>query len=74
MTKDAFDLKLDVLMKEWDHVQNHVGRFDSILFNIRGWAVSAFTAMLAVSATQKLPHLMLLTILPVLMFWFVEAL
>jgi len=50
------------------------GTFDTITFSVRGWAVSAFTAMLAVSASQKLPNLMLLAILPVVMFWLVDAL
>lgn len=74
MNKTAFDYKLEILMKEWDYVQTHIGRFDVILFNIRTWAVSAFTAMIAVAATQKLPALMLLAMLPVLMFWFIDAL
>jgi hypothetical protein len=74
MNKSAFDYKLEILMKEWDYVQSHIGRLDSIIFNIRGWAISAFTAMIAISATQKIPNLMLLAMLPVLMFWFIDAL
>jgi uncharacterized membrane protein len=74
MTKTPFDYKVEILIKEWDHVQTHISRFDAILFNIRTWAVSAFSAMLAVAATQKIPGLMLLAMLPVSMFWFIDAL
>jgi hypothetical protein len=74
VAKDAFDYKLEIVVKEWDYIQSHIGRYDTIIFNIRSWAVSAFTAMLAVSASQKLPALMLLAILPMLMFWLIDAL
>jgi hypothetical protein len=74
MSKSLFEYRLDILIKEWDYVQTHTGRFDPILFNIRTWAVSAFTALIAVAATQKIPGLMLLAILPALMFWFLDAL
>jgi hypothetical protein len=74
MAKAPFDYKLEILIKEWDYVQSHIGRFDSILFSIRTWAVSAFSAMIVVAATRNLPDLMLLAILPVFMFWFIDAL
>jgi hypothetical protein len=74
MTQDVFDYKFQILMKEWDYTQTHIGRFDTIIFSIRGWAVSAFTAMIAVATTQKIPSLMLLAILPTLLFWLVDAL
>jgi uncharacterized membrane protein len=73
MSTSYFDTKLSVLMKEWDYCQTHIGRFDTIIFGIRGWAVSAFTAVLAVSVTQKLPILMLFAVIPITLFWIIDA-
>lgn len=73
MAKTPFDYQLEILLKEWDYAQSHIGRFDTIIFSIRSWAVSAFTAMLAVAATQGKPALMLLAIIPTMMFWLIEA-
>ncbi len=74
MSRDLIDYSMGVLSKEWDHLQSHIARFDTIVFGIRAWAVSAFTGLLALSASQKLPVLMLLAILPVSLFWIMDGL
>jgi uncharacterized membrane protein len=74
MAKEPFEYKLDILIKEWDHLQQHIGRFDTIIFVLRGFIVSVLTAMLSASASTKYPDLMLFAMLPVLLFWFVDAL
>jgi hypothetical protein len=56
--------KLAMLEKEWDHVETHISRFDTIIFAIRGWAISVLTAVLVVAATQRLPVIMVVSIAP----------
>lgn len=73
MPVDLFEAQLAIIMKEWDYCQAHISRFDTIIFGIRGWAVSAFTAILAVSVTQKLPVLMLFATIPIVLFWIIDA-
>lgn len=73
MTTDYFETKLSVLMKEWDYCQTHIGRLDTIIFVIRGWAVTAASAILALAVTQASPILALFGIVPALMFWLIDA-
>jgi hypothetical protein len=74
MENDEFEYKYNLLIKEWDYTQNHIGRFDTILYNIRGWAVTLFGIVLSISVSQKTPHLVLFNIIPVLLFWIMDAL
>jgi hypothetical protein len=69
-----FDAKLAVLMKEWDHVQFHVGRLDTIAFNIRQWSITLVGVFLGAAATLKRPELMVLAMIPVVLFWLNDAL
>jgi hypothetical protein len=74
MAKDEFELKYDILMKEWDHIQTNIGRLDTVNFQIRGWSTTAITGLIAVSMSQHEPNLMLLAILIVVLFWIIDSL
>ncbi|TAT71062.1 hypothetical protein [Rhizobium ruizarguesonis] len=71
--KDFFDRKLTILMKEWDYLQTHIARFDTISFSIRQWSVTIFTAFLGGSIALKNPQGMLIAIVPVLLLWFIDG-
>jgi len=70
---DQLQQRLAILLKEWDHVQFHIGRYDTLLFTMRGAAITAFSALLAVSAAQDVPVLMLFGTIPILMLWTMDA-
>ncbi|MDW9414237.1 hypothetical protein GOB15_07155 [Sinorhizobium meliloti] len=71
---DPFDRRLSILLKEWDHLQFHIGRLDTIAFNVRQWCVTVFTAFLGVAATLKRPEVILLALVPVVLFWLTDSL
>ena len=71
---DGFDTKLNILLKEWDYVQNHIGRFDTIIFSIRQWSVTVLAGLLAAAVAAKSPALMLSAVVPTGLFWFIDAL
>ncbi|MBV8278997.1 MAG: hypothetical protein JO170_27560 [Verrucomicrobia bacterium] len=73
MEQSQSDLKFSVLKQEWDHCENAIARYDTIVFGIRGWAVTVFSAMLAASISLRHPQLILLAICPTVLFWIVEA-
>src|SRR4051812_12083375 len=73
MSSDYFEGKLSIIMKEWDYCQTNIGRFDTLILGIRGWAVTAFTGVLAISVTKSIPFLMLFGIFPTLLFWIAES-
>jgi hypothetical protein len=58
--ESSFDKKLNILLKEWDHVQFHIGRFDTIIFNIRQWGITVFTAFFGAAVALHKPDVMLL--------------
>lgn len=74
MSKDIFDYKIETVFKEWDFIQSHIGRFDTLAFNVKGWSISVFAALLAISVSQKIPSLILLAIIPIILLWIVDAL
>lgn len=71
---NLFDRKYDILMKEWGFIQDKVIKYDAIVFSIRGWAVSVWTACLIFAAKDDEPLIMLLCVIPLLVFWLVDSL
>ncbi|WP_104840062.1 hypothetical protein [Sinorhizobium fredii] len=71
---DPFERRLQILLKEWDHLQFHIGRLDTIAFNVRQWCVTVFTAFLGIAATLRRPEVILLGLVPVALFWLTDGL
>lgn len=63
----------DVLMKEWEICEQAIARFDSLHFQVRGWAVSAFGILIGVAITANEGTLPILACAVTLAFWLVEA-
>jgi hypothetical protein len=74
MTESSFDRKYSLLIKEWEQCESSIARYDTIVFAIRGWAVSTFAAILAASVGLKEPSLITFAIVPTLSFWIIDAL
>jgi len=72
--KSPFDYRFQIVVKEWENTQSNMARLDMIAVSVRGWSISAFTALLAVAATQDLPVLSLYAIIPAILFWSIDAL
>ncbi|MCB2014908.1 MAG: hypothetical protein R3E11_12110 [Sphingobium sp.] len=63
----------DLLIKEWEICENAISRYDSLHFQVRGWAVSAFGALAATAITIQDQNLLLLAIGVTAIFWLVES-
>ena len=73
MPKTQFEEKLCILKQEWDRCHKAVGQYDTIIFQIRTWAVTLVSALLGASVTAKRPAtLAFLAIFPPLFFWIAE--
>ena len=57
---ETFDHQVAVLMKEWDQCETGVGRYDTIMFSIRTWAVTLSTATVGAAASLKSPNIILI--------------
>ena len=71
---NLFAARLDILKTEWGFLQDKIIKYDGIVFSIRGWAVSVWTACLIFAAKDNEPTIMLLCTIPLAIFWLVDSL
>ena len=70
---ETFDHQVAVLMKEWDQCETGVGRYDTIMFSIRTWAVTLSTATVGAAASLKSPNIILIGTVPALLLYLINS-
>lgn len=70
---DLFSYQLELLKQEMDMLQNSIRGYDSILFTIKGWAITIFSGIILFAIDKQKPLLYLFCIASVLAFWLVDA-
>jgi len=60
-------------IKHLDYIQAVITRMNANSFQLKGWMVTLSSAILALSASTKNESFVLVAILPVLIFWFLDA-
>jgi hypothetical protein len=60
-------------LKHLEFIQNIITRMNSNSFQIKEWAVTIVSALLAIFASTKDGYFVLLGIFPTIMFWFLDA-
>jgi len=63
----------DDKLKHLEFVQNIITRMNTNSFQIKGWAVTIVSAILAIYASTKNSYFVLCGIFPTVMFWFLDA-
>ena len=63
----------DEKIKHLEFIQNIITRINSNSFQIKGWAVTLVSALLAISASTKNSYFVLAAIFPTIVFWFLDA-
>lgn len=63
----------DEKLKHLEFIQNVITRMNTNSFQIKGWAVTIVSALLAVYAATKNNHFVLVGIFPAMIFWFLDA-
>ncbi len=71
--KDQFDYQFELLNKEMDTLQANIRNYDSILFRIKGWALTVFSGFVFFSLREGRSTYLLLGAAAVLMFWTLDA-
>lgn len=59
--------------KHLEFIQNIITRMNSNSFMIKGWTITIVSALLVLFATIKVDSLYIITILPILIFWGLDA-
>jgi len=71
--KDSFDYKFELLKFELNSLQQGIRNYDSILFIIKGWAITMFSAVVLFSAQVEKPTYLILCVVSTLLFWMLDA-
>ncbi|MEO1541324.1 MAG: hypothetical protein AAFU59_13120 [Pseudomonadota bacterium] len=74
MSDRLFDLRHDILLREWEMCDGNVGRLDGVLFVMRGWAVTVAAAMIAYAYTEGQAEIARYLVLPVGLLWVLDGL
>ena len=70
---DVIDRKLQIIVKEWDHIQNVIRQEIVIKERIRALAITAFSALCGISFHQQNNILPLAAIPVAVIFWYMDA-
>lgn len=63
----------DEQLKHLEFIQNVITRMNSNSFQIKGWAVTIISALLAVYSANNNPKLILICVFPTVVFWFLDS-
>jgi hypothetical protein len=63
----------EVLLKEWDVCEAGVSRYDTIIFTIRGWAITAVSAVIGFGFSNNDWRIAAVGVPTALLFWFVDG-
>jgi len=72
--KDFFEFQKSLLEKEIDQLHTEISRFDNLSFQIKGWSITAWSALVAFGAKEKAPIIILASIPAICTFWTMDAL
>lgn len=70
---DAFEHEWQLLMKEIDILQNSIRSYDTILFQIKGWAITIFSGFVYFVAKEKEPIYLAFAAAAVVLFWALDS-
>jgi hypothetical protein len=71
---DLFEFQKTLLEKEIDLLHEDIVRFDTISFQIKGWAITVWSALLAFGAKETVILVILASIPAMFTFWVMDAL
>lgn len=60
-------------LKHLEFIQNVITRMNSNSFQIKGWAVTIVSALLAIYASSKNNYFILVGVFPITIFWLLDA-
>lgn len=70
---DEFECQFDLLKQEMTTLQDGVKTYDGILFTIRGWVITIFSAFIFFAADKQKPIFLAFCAIAVLLFWLLDS-
>lgn len=72
--KDEFDYRFEILKLEIETVQAGIKSYDSILFTIKGWAITIFSAFIVIALQVERPLYLVFCAASIILFWLIDTL
>jgi len=63
----------EVEIKHLEFIQNRITRMNTNSFQIKGMTITIVSALLAIYASGKNPDFIIITIFPLILFWFLDT-
>ncbi len=70
---DLFEFQKDLLMKEIEYIHSKIGAYDDISFKIKGWAVTIWSAIVALGIKEMSPLIVFASLPTLMAFWILDA-
>jgi hypothetical protein len=70
---DVFEYQFKLILKELDVLQSGIRSYDSILFKIKGWSITAFSAFTFFAVREEEPLFLGIATAVVALFWIFDA-
>lgn len=71
--REFFEFQKLLFDKEIGQLYVEISRFDNLSFQIKGWSITAWSALVAFGAKEKAPIIILASIPAILTFWIMDA-
>jgi hypothetical protein len=71
--QDSFSFRLEILRDELGRSQNRIENYDSLIFRIKGWAITLWLGTLWFALKENLPLLLFAAIPVLISFWLIET-
>lgn len=73
MARDLFDYKFEILQNEIEQLQEAIRSYDTIVFTIKGWCITVFSALIFVAIDREQSSLLVIAACGVALFWMLDA-
>ena len=70
---DEFEYRFELLKQEMATLQDGIKTYDGILFTIKGWAITIFSAFIFFAADKQKPIFLVICAVAVMLFWLLDA-
>jgi hypothetical protein len=72
-TDNLFDFQLALLDKEIEYLHTQIAHFDTLSFQIKGWAITIWAAIIAFGSSQTKAIVILASIPAMFTFWVIDS-
>ena len=71
--EQMFAFQHELLTKEIDYIHSQISHFDTLSFQIKGWAITVWAAIIAFGSSQATALVVLASIPAMITFWVLDA-